>query len=57
MPPAVCAQILSSLRVIAGEDGTDIGKKKLDDLRDNALFFRHGLEALGAEVLGERHRR
>ena len=53
MPPAVCAQILSSLRVIAGEDGTDIGKKKLDDLRDNALFFRQGLEALGLEVLGE----
>ena len=53
MPPAVCVQILSSLRVIAGEDGTDIGKKKLDDLRDNALFFRQGLEALGLEVLGE----
>ena len=53
MPPAVCVQILSSLRIIAGEDGTDIGKKKLDDLRSNALFFRQGLEALGLEVLGE----
>ena len=53
MPPAVCTQILASLRVIAGEDGTDIGKKKLCQLRDNALFFRQGLEALGLEVLGE----
>jgi serine palmitoyltransferase len=53
MPPAVCTQILASLRVIAGEDGTDIGAKKLCQLRDNALFFRQGLEALGLEVLGE----
>ena len=52
MPPAVCVQILSSLRVIAGKDGTDIGKKKLAQLRDNALFFRQGLEHLGLEVLG-----
>ena len=53
MPPAVCTQILASLRVISGEDGTDIGKKKLESLRSNALFFREGLEALGLEVLGQ----
>ncbi len=53
MPPAVCTQILASLRVIAGEDGTDIGKNKLTALRDNALFFRTGLENLGLEVLGQ----
>ena len=52
MPPAVCTQILASLRVIAGEDGTDIGAKKLRQLRDNAKFFREGLESLGLEVLG-----
>ena len=40
MPPAVCAQILASLRVIAGEDGTTIGEEKLRALRENALFFR-----------------
>ena len=53
MPPAVCAQILASLRVIAGEDGTTIGEEKLRALRENALFFRRGLEDLGLEVLGE----
>ena len=52
MPPAVCTQILSSLRVISGEDGTDIGAKKLRQLRENSKFFREGLEALGLEVLG-----
>ena len=53
MPPAVCAQILASLRVIAGDDGTDIGARKLRALRENAKFFRDGLEELGLEVLGE----
>mmetsp|Transcript_15376 Transcript_15376/g.37231 ORF Transcript_15376/g.37231 Transcript_15376/m.37231 type:complete len:997 (+) Transcript_15376:181-3171(+) len=52
MPAAVCVQILASLRVIAGEDGTDIGARKLRQLRDNSQFFREGLEALGLEVLG-----
>lgn len=52
MPPAVCVQILASLCVIAGEDGTDIGATKLRQLRDNSKFFREGLEALGLEVLG-----
>jgi serine palmitoyltransferase len=52
MPAAVCAQVLTSLRVIAGEDGTDIGRKKLEKLRENSLFFRNGLEAMGLEVLG-----
>jgi len=53
MAPAVCAQVLSSLRIISGDDGTDIGKKKLIALRENSKFFRDGLIALGLEVLGD----
>jgi serine palmitoyltransferase len=53
MAPAVCAQVLSSLRMIEGADGTDIGKQKLNDLRENSKFFRDGLVALGLEVLGD----
>ena len=53
MPAAVCAQVLESLRVIAGDDGTDIGRKKLEKLRENSLFFRNGLKELGLEVLGD----
>jgi|UniRef100_A0A7S0KN70 serine palmitoyltransferase len=52
MAPAVCAQVLSSLRMITGEDGTDVGKKKLTDLRENSKFFREGLVKMGLEVLG-----
>ena len=42
--PAVCVQILASLRVITGEDGTDIGETKRRQLRENSRFFREGLE-------------
>ena len=53
-PPAVWSRRFSPPCASSRERTvTDIGKKKLDDLRDNALFFRQGLEALVAEVLGE----
>ena len=35
-----------------GEDGTDIGKKKLRALRDNSNYFRMRLEEMGLHVLG-----
>ena len=49
IPPA-CAQIIESLRVIAGEDGTDIGKTKLRAIRENSTFFRQGLIERGFEA-------
>jgi len=53
MPPAVCVQVKQALRVISGADGTDVGRQKIQQLRDNSLFFREGLKQLGLEVLGE----
>ena len=38
-----------------GEDGTDIGKQKLQALRDNANYFRMRLEDMGLQVLGSYH--
>lgn len=35
-----------------GKDGTDIGKRKLQALRDNSNYFRMRLEELGLQVLG-----
>lgn len=52
IPPACAVQIIESLRVIAGEDGTDIGKTKLRAIRENSTFFRQGLIERGFEVLG-----
>jgi len=52
LSPVVCQQIITSLKVIMGEDGTDIGKKKLRALRDNSNYFRMRLTQMGLHVLG-----
>ncbi|KAG2393663.1 hypothetical protein C9374_007194 [Naegleria lovaniensis] len=52
--PAPCAQqALSALKVITGEDGTDIGKKKLAQLNETSNYFREGLKKLGFEVISD----
>lgn len=50
-PPA-CQQIISSMKIILGEDGTDLGKQKLAAIVDNANFFRQRLIDYGFLVLG-----
>jgi serine palmitoyltransferase len=35
-----------------GEDGTNIGRKKIHALRDNSNYFRMKLEDMGLHVLG-----
>jgi serine palmitoyltransferase len=35
-----------------GEDGTNIGKQKIQALRDNSNYFRMRLEEMGLHVLG-----
>jgi serine palmitoyltransferase len=50
---AAAQQALSSLRVILGEDGTDIGRNKIAQLHENAAYFRRGLRKLGMTVFGE----
>jgi serine palmitoyltransferase len=53
MPVACAQQTLSALKVITGEDGTDLGQQKLARLKENANFFRDGLRKLGFEVIGD----
>mmetsp|Transcript_29462 Transcript_29462/g.62544 ORF Transcript_29462/g.62544 Transcript_29462/m.62544 type:complete len:673 (-) Transcript_29462:164-2182(-) len=52
LSPVVCQQIISSFQVIMGDDGTNIGKRKLDGLRDNSNYFRMRLTDMGLHVLG-----
>lgn len=52
LSPVVCQQIISSFQVIMGDDGTNIGKQKLDGLRDNSNYFRMRLTEMGLHVLG-----
>lgn len=51
-PPAV-EQVISALKVILGEDGTNRGAKKLAQIKDNSNFFRGELRKLGCEVIGD----
>mmetsp|Transcript_19070 Transcript_19070/g.35297 ORF Transcript_19070/g.35297 Transcript_19070/m.35297 type:complete len:499 (-) Transcript_19070:119-1615(-) len=53
MSPVVTQQIITSLRIISGDDGTDIGRQKLQDIRDNSNFFRTSLAKMGCQVLGD----
>eukprot|EP01114_Cavostelium_apophysatum_P001570 TRINITY_DN1136_c0_g1_i1.p1 TRINITY_DN1136_c0_g1~~TRINITY_DN1136_c0_g1_i1.p1 ORF type:complete len:543 (-),score=106.47 TRINITY_DN1136_c0_g1_i1:77-1609(-) len=54
MSPPCAQQALSALKVIMGEDGTNEGQRRLDQLRDNSNFFRKGLKKLGLHVFGDK---
>ncbi|KAG5456687.1 MAG: hypothetical protein BJ554DRAFT_3499 [Olpidium bornovanus] len=49
----VIQQISTSLRIIAGEDGTDSGQKRLKQLHFNARYFSTRLRHMGFIVYGE----
>jgi len=53
MSPVIVQQVLTALKIITGKDGTNLGAKKLKDIRDNANFFRRGLLDLGLECYGD----
>jgi serine palmitoyltransferase len=53
LSPVVCQQVLTSFKIIMGEDGSDIGRKKLQALRDNSNYFRMRLREMGLQVLGQ----
>jgi serine palmitoyltransferase len=53
MSPGCCQQIITALHIMSGEDGTDIGKKKIQTLRENSNFFRQGLIDRGFQVYGD----
>lgn len=40
-------------QIIMGKDGTNIGKKKLQALRDNSNYFRMRLREIGCMTLGQ----
>ncbi|KAI9120625.1 hypothetical protein K1719_007658 [Acacia pycnantha] len=51
-PPAA-QQIISSIKVILGEDGSNRGAQKFAQIRENSNFFRSELQKMGFEVLGD----
>ena len=53
LAPATAQQAVSALEVIMGRDGSDLGKKAISSIADNARFFREGLTKLGLTVYGD----
>ncbi|PNX80010.1 long chain base biosynthesis protein 2a-like, partial [Trifolium pratense] len=51
-PPAA-QQIISSIKVLLGEDGSSRGAQKLAKIRENSNYFRSELQKMGFEVLGD----
>uniref|UniRef100_K3X408 Aminotransferase class I/classII large domain-containing protein n=1 Tax=Globisporangium ultimum (strain ATCC 200006 / CBS 805.95 / DAOM BR144) TaxID=431595 RepID=K3X408_GLOUD len=52
LSPTVAQQILTAFKIIAGKDGTNLGRQKLDALRDNNNYFRQKLIDMGLITLG-----
>jgi serine palmitoyltransferase len=53
LPPACAEQALRALLVMQGEDGTDLGKQKIAQLKQNSNFFRRRLKEEGFTLLGD----
>lgn len=53
MTPPICQQIISSLTIIAGLDGTNEGQKRLNQIRENSIYFMRKLKKMGFIVYGD----
>lgn len=52
MSAPVAQQIISSMRIIMGLDGTDEGKKRTQQLARNTIYFRRCLTQMGVIIIG-----
>ena len=52
MSPAVAQQVLTSMRIIMGLDGTNEGKKRIEQLARNTRYFRRRLAQIGVITYG-----
>jgi serine palmitoyltransferase len=52
MSPVVCQQVLTAFKVISGDDGTNVGQRKLTSLIANSNYFRRRMIEIGMHVYG-----
>lgn len=52
MAPPVAQQILTSMKIIMGLDGTDEGKRRIEALARNTRYFRRKLAQIGVIIYG-----
>lgn len=53
MPPPICQQVLTSMKIIMGEDGTDEGQRRLEAIFNNSVYFMRELRNMGFIVYGD----
>ncbi|KAI7903826.1 pyridoxal phosphate-dependent transferase [Cokeromyces recurvatus] len=49
----VAQQVITSMKIICGEDGTDTGRKKIKQLAENSVYFIERLREMGFIVYGD----
>uniref|UniRef100_A0A8C6U6M7 serine C-palmitoyltransferase n=1 Tax=Neogobius melanostomus TaxID=47308 RepID=A0A8C6U6M7_9GOBI len=52
MSPPVVQQIITSMKIIMGEDGTKLGADRLRQLSENTIYFRQRLREMGFIIYG-----
>uniref|UniRef100_A0A3Q2NXU4 serine C-palmitoyltransferase n=1 Tax=Fundulus heteroclitus TaxID=8078 RepID=A0A3Q2NXU4_FUNHE len=52
MSPPVAQQIITSMKIIMGEDGTTLGADRLKQLSENTNYFRRRLREMGFIIYG-----
>ncbi|XP_061119107.1 serine palmitoyltransferase 2-like [Conger conger] len=52
MSPPVVEQIIASMKCIMGEDGTTIGRERIQQLAENTTYFRRRLQEMGFIIYG-----
>ncbi|KAG7238677.1 hypothetical protein INR49_030643 [Caranx melampygus] len=52
MSPPVAQQIITSMKIIMGEDGTTLGADRLRQLSENTTYFRRKLRDMGFIIYG-----
>ncbi|XP_036450044.1 LOW QUALITY PROTEIN: serine palmitoyltransferase 2 [Colossoma macropomum] len=52
MSPPVVEQIITSMKCIMGEDGTTIGRERVQRLAENTVYFRRRLREMGFIIYG-----
>ncbi|XP_055853741.1 serine palmitoyltransferase 2 [Episyrphus balteatus] len=52
MSPPIAQQIMTSMKMIMGEDGSDIGRRKIEQLARNTRYFRRRLAQMGVITYG-----
>ncbi|XP_052009826.1 serine palmitoyltransferase 2-like isoform X2 [Xyrauchen texanus] len=52
MSPPVVEQIITSMKCIMGQDGTTIGRSRIQRLSENTVYFRKRLQEMGFIIYG-----